>query len=573
MFKIILISIRLIISIILAVISYRYAFVYNLHMFQLNGYKNGEHMRWIRKHIRRQWILVAAVVIGVMTILLPGGITDGICLLWFLLCIAVYQALCGMSQKKPLVYTARVKRLTATVIILDAALLVLAAILWDAGEGLFIAAADGVKPFFRLLFLKVFYGGYGTLAVFDGLLLILTGLKLVSCVIGCLVNSPVEKGINLHFINDAKRILAKNPNLTIIGVTGSYGKTSVKFFLGQLLGVRYDVLITPESFNTPMGVVRTVREHMTPGTEIFVCEMGARHVGDIKELCDLVHPDHGVITSIGPQHLDTFFNMENIVSTKFELADALPAEGKLFLNGDNDYIRGNSSKYGNVIMYGTGAGEEEKGDGYARPGDVSANGYRASNITLSPRGTTFDVHTPEGDSDTFSMPLIGAHNIVNVMAAIAVAHSFGIDLRELKIPVRRLQGAPHRLELKRHGNMNIIDDAYNSNPVGSKAALETLKLFDGMKVIITPGMVELGEKEEEYNREFGRYAAEVCDHILLVGRKRGEIIADGALKAAPAKKDSIRIFDRFEEAYEYAAGIPCEGEKYILLENDLPDNY
>ena len=133
--------------------------------------------------------------------------------------------------------------------------------------------------------------------------------------------------------------------MTIIGVTGSYGKTSVKFYLETLLQTKFSTLVTPESYNTPMGVVITIRTMMKPTHEIFVCEMGARYTGEIKELCDLVHPDHGIIASVGPQHLDTFGSLENIQKTKFELADSLPEGGMLFLNGDNEYINEQLKEY------------------------------------------------------------------------------------------------------------------------------------------------------------------------------------------------------------------------------------
>ncbi len=561
MLKVALISIRIIISFVPAVIAYRYVLVYNLHMFQLNGYKNGEHFAWVRRFIRRQWVLVAAVCIGILDLLLPCAVCDWITLLWFLLVIAVYQALGRMAARKPLVYTARVKRLIATVIVLDVVLACVLALAWEKSEGVMAAGSAGGRVFGRAFFLRFFYGGYGTITRLDGMLMIIIGLKIVSCIIGNLAVSPIEKGVNAHFINDAKRRLRDAGDMTIIGVTGSYGKTSVKHYLGELLAVKYNVLITPESYNTPMGVVRTVREHMKPGTEVFVCEMGARHVGDIKELCDLVHPDHGIITSIGPQHLETFFTMENVVSTKYELADALPKGGMLFLNWDNDLVRDNAGKYEgirNVIPY-YGAG------------------YRADNVRLTPQGTAFEVVTPDGEREAYVTSLIGAHNIVNVTGAIAVAHSMGIALKDLKIPVRRLHGVPHRLELKRNGRLNVIDDAYNSNPAGSKAALDTLAMFDGLKVMITPGMVELGDKEEEYNREFGRHAAEVVDHLLLVGHGRTDAIRAGAEGASDGRQDGarcmIRTFDHFEEAFAFASQIPHDGEKYVLLENDLPDNY
>ncbi len=565
MTKVILVGIRMIISAIAAIIAYRYTLIYNLHMFQLNGYKNKEHINWLKKYKKRQWVLGAALVLGALDIALPGAVTDMITLLWFFLIVVVYQALCGMSQKKPLVYTARVKRLVAAVIALDVILFFAAVAFMAWRSGLFNAISVSSGAFGRLLLYDTFYNGYFTVARIDGLLLIIVGFKFISCVIANIVNKPIESGVNRHFINDAKRKLKSYGPPVIIGVTGSYGKTSVKYYLGELLKVKYNVCITPESYNTPMGVVRTIREHMKPGTEVFVCEMGARHVGDIKELCDLVHPDHGIITSIGPQHLETFFTMDNIINTKYELADALPKEGMLFLNGDNEFVCGNSGKYANAIMYhGAGSGPDDKPD-------AGRKGYHAENVTLSPQGTFFDVITPQGERESFRMSLIGSHNLENVVGAITVAHSMGIALKDLKIPVRRLKSVPHRLELKRQGGLNIIDDAYNSNPAGSKAALDTLAMFDGTKIMITPGMVELGDKEEQYNYEFGAHAAEVCDHLLLVGRDRVEPIRRGALDKG--KNCDIRVFAHFEEAFSYAVQLQCDTQKYILIENDLPDNY
>lgn len=265
------------------------------------------------------------------------------------------------------------------------------------------------------------------------------------------VNRPMEKAVNDHFIHDAERKLKEVPGLTIIGVTGSYGKTSVKFYLQTLLQEKFNVLVTPESYNTPMGVVKTIRGSLKPTHEIFVCEMGARYVGEIKEICDIVHPHHGVITSIGPQHLETFGSMENITRTKYELADALPQNGMLFLNGDSPNVEENSGKYQNVTFYRSHS---------------TGDGYRAEDIRLSQLGTEFTVVSPTGETERFQTRLVGEHNVINIVGAIAVANRLGIPLRDLKVPVRRIQPVEHRMEMTQHGNVTIIDDAYNSNPVG-----------------------------------------------------------------------------------------------------------
>ncbi|MDD5874047.1 MAG: cyanophycin synthetase, partial [Clostridia bacterium] len=187
-------------------------------------------------------------------------------------------------------------------------------------------------------------------------------------------------------------------------------------------------------------------------------------------------------------------------------------------------------------------------------------------------GTEFTMTAPDGTTENFQMRLIGAHNVINVAGAIAAANTLGIPLSDLKIPVRRIQPVPHRMQMREHGQVTIIDDAYNSNPVGSKAAVETLAMFDGIRILITPGMVELGDKEKEYNYKFGTYAADCCDYILLVGKKHTEPIREGVLSKG-FTPEKCQSFDKLEEALSYAYAIKGQGHRYILLENDLPDNY
>ena len=499
---------------------------HNMHMFQLNGYKNDEHIRWIKKNLRQQWLLGFGLALGAVRLFFPFLVLDILIYLTLLLDILVYRAMRRLNTKKKPVYTARVKRMIATILIIVLAAVILTAVFF------------GIRPM-------------------TGLFLILVSAQWCLNLAANVINHPLEKGISQYFIKDAKKKLAEASNLKVIGVTGSYGKTSMKFFLQTLLQSRYNVLVTPGNYNTPLGVTITVRNFLKPSHEIFICEMGARRVGEIKEVCDIAHPNYGIITSVGPQHLETFFSMENIQKTKFELADALPEGGMLFLNGDNEYIQEKAAAYPRKTFYYS----EKEGEG-----------YQAKEISVSQFGTEFTVVTPSGESERFRMKLIGAHNVINVVGAIAVANTLGIPLKDLKIPVRRIQPVEHRMQMREHGLVTVIDDAYNSNPVGSKAAVETLAMFDGIRILITPGMVELGEKEAEYNRQFGVYAADCCDYILLVGRKHTEPIRDGALsKGFPPEK--CLVYDRLEDAVSYAYAIKGQGHKYILLENDLPDNY
>lgn len=532
------------ISILCAVLTlpaFLYVLRYNLHMFQLNGYKNGEHIHWLKKNVSRQYLLILIGGLGILSMCLPGIVTLVLQAAGALICLRYYFYLKKTNTKKKLVYTARVKRLILT----DSILVIL---------------------------LLALTGGFLGISRIAGALAILTALQIIALVIVNWINRPVEGMINQHYINDAKKKLQSVPDLTVIGVTGSYGKTSVKYYMDTLLKEHFEVLITPESYNTPMGVVKTIRSSLKPSHQIFICEMGARHVGDIKEICDIVHPEHGIITSVGPQHLETFFNMENIVNTKFELADALPEVGLLFLNGDNEYIRNHSGKYKNKIFYTTGEWAKVKElESQIEEGEVSRY-YQTGDVKLSRTGTEFTVTAPDGEKETFQMRLLGEHNVINVAGAIAVANTLGVPLRQLKVPVRRIQPVAHRMQLIERGNYTIIDDAFNSNPVGSRAAVETLKQFEGVRILITPGMVELGEKEEEYNYKFGTYAADCCDYILLVGEKHTDPIHKGVLESG-FSKERCRVFEKLEDALSFAYSIKDEGHKFILLENDLPDNY
>lgn len=489
-----------------------------MHFFQLNSYTAATQFRWMKNN-RGKWLvnvlLAIAAFFGVITNTL---LVSAAAFLW-----GAYLER-PQKAKKPLVYTKRVLRMFLTEAVITAAVVAVSAI------------TGGMKGFFEAAAVLYFVSPIMQLAA-------------------NYINKPIEKAVNNHFINEAKKSLNQCPDLKIIGVTGSYGKTSVKYYLNTLLRAKYNVLMTPESYNTPMGVVMTIRQSLRATHEIFICEMGAKKVGEIKEICDIVHPHDGIITSIGPQHLETFKTLDNVKSTKFELAQALPQDGKLYLNGDDENIA-EYNKNKNAITYSM-----KKGD------------YTAFDISVSEKGTAFSVKAPNGDTGSFTTKLIGVHNVLNITGAIAVVHSYGVTMSELKPQVRKLECVPHRLQLIDKGNALVIDDAYNSNPSGTKAALDTLNLITGYKILVTPGMVELGEKQEECNEEFGRNASEVCDYVVLVGKKQTESIKKGLL-SQNYPEDKIYVADNIGEAVSKAYGLNTgDMKKIILLENDLPDNY
>lgn len=513
--------------------------LYLLHMFQLNAYRNDLFAAWCKEHendVLPSRRFIGLLGLAVMLILSAGKLASwnvnpavGAWIAVAALALTVVADI-PKKAKKPLVFTGRVKRLMVTISVI--ALLVF----------------GGVAALWWLTELRLLGAGAALLVLW--LLAIVTVVPLAN-----LINHPVETAINNKFINEAKQILADHKTLKVVGITGSYGKTSTKYFLQSLLATKFNVLATPGSVNTPLGLVRIIRENMRASHEIFLAEMGAKWVGDIRELCDLVHPQYGIISSIGPAHLETFGSMENIVSTKFELADALPADGFLCLNTDNEFIAARTVENTRTVSYGVAA-------------DSTAD-YRAVDLKVGVSGSTFTVVAPDGEQCDYTTRLLGAHNIQNLVGCIAIAHQLGISLQQLKYAVRLLKPVEHRLELLPNG---FIDDAYNSNPAGFKAALDVLAAFPGQRVLVTPGMVELGDKQDEYNEQCGAYAADKCDYAVLVGHRQAPPLKRGLL-AAGFPEEKLYVASSLQDGLNWVEALPREGQRTVLLENDLPDNF
>ena len=498
-----------------------FALLTDLHMLQQNSYYASRYFKWLggnlTKYIGR--VLLLAVLI--------------VCSFWeipFLVACALYAVIevprwFSLRKKaiKPLVFTARVKRQIVTASLLLVCVGVVA-VLW-------------CRPCVYAL-------------------IVLATLTPITAVLVRWINEPMEAAVRRWYYCDAKRILRHHKPMTVIGITGSYGKTSTKYALARLLDEKFNVCFTPGNFNTTLGVVRTIREHLKPTDDIFIVEMGAKKVGDIKEICDLVEPDLGIITSVGEQHLDTFKSLENIVRTKFELADAVNRKhGKTYLNMDCPPEAERATQY-DYVGYGHGDCDVRITDG--------ASDRLGSSFALTREGRILSLQTK----------LLGAHAIVNVAGAAAVAMDLGVSDRDLRFAVRQLSPVSHRLELKPYlrGSL-LIDDAYNANPAGCLEAVRVLAAFEGYrKIIITPGLVELGEREYACNAALGRAAMDACDLIIFVGQKRSEPLVAGAKESEKYDETRVIVVSAFKEAVEKIAG-SLDTSTVVLLENDLPDNY
>ncbi len=501
-----------------------------MHMMQQNSYYLSRYFKWLSS--QSDFGFYARTALGVIIALL-------FVVKWYIVAVIIgllFAAFCIYKnikeQKKaikPLVFTQRIIRTYAAIIVI-----------------------------FIVLILVFSLCKASALRILAVTLCFIFGIFCeIPTVLAFIIMKPVEKAITKGFINDAKKILRSNRRLKVIGVTGSYGKTSVKFILARILSEKFNVLATPQSFNTPMGVVRTIREKLRPQTEIFVCEMGAKNVGDIKEICDIVRPDLGLITSVGEQHLETFKSLNNVCSTKFELYDAVKKKGgKVFANINSAPIAERQGCGADIIGYGT------KNTAFAR----------AENIVYSAQGAEFDV-TLSGETIHLKTKLLGAHNVINITGAAALAKELGVKGEDIAYAVSRLEQTSHRLELKPFKNGSVmIDDAYNSNPEGCLEAVNVLSRFkDSFKVIITPGLVELGEREYDVNYSLGAHAAKAADVIIAVGKKRSEPIVKGALEAG-FKKENLFVAESFKNALEIFEPFAKSGT-VLLVENDLPDNY
>ncbi|MBQ2699636.1 MAG: UDP-N-acetylmuramoyl-tripeptide--D-alanyl-D-alanine ligase [Clostridia bacterium] len=506
-----------------------------IHYFQLESYQFPGYFHTLNRNAKRAWLpgsIATAVLLALFTIFHAIGASA----VWeiILALLVMTLAVCAgwvislfvqdKKAKKPLVFTPRVKRL---------------------------------------------YGVYGILM---GIIALLAGMNTPWVLILCflplllpfwtalagLLAWPIEKFISELYFRDAQRKLREMKGLIRIGITGSYGKTSVKFILGTLLEEKYNVLVTPASFNTPMGVTKVIREKLTPAHQVFVSEMGARHVGDIKEMCRLVHPHLGMLTSVGPQHLETFKSIDRIAKTKYELMDAIPNEGCCFFSDDAGICRSLYEKTQKTKKLAS-----MKTD--ARP-DVWAQ-----NVSVGPQGSQFELHTAD-ESIECRTRLLGEHNIQNILLAVSVCLHLGMDLETIARGIGKLKPVEHRLQLIPTGiGMTIIDDAFNSNPKGASAALKVMAGFLGRRIIITPGMVELGEKEAQYNHEFGREMAHSVDLAILVGKKHTKPIMDGLLEAG-FDSAAIHQVNSLDESTQYLHQIMRSGD-VVLYENDLPDNY
>ncbi len=520
--------------------------------YQIEEYMSRRYLRWVLADWRRALPLrpLAAWIAGLAIGYLRGDAAGSYLPFMIAVTAAAIAAVPPASgeEKKPLVVTGRVKRL-----------------LFGAGLASAIAAAAGIW----LATSNDGASGAAGVAITSGFGFALFLLAPVWLVAGNALMQPVEAALRRRYLKQAAATLDKiRPK--IIGITGSYGKTTTKSFLRDIMSLRYQIYATPKSYNTLMGISLAINRDLADDyrSEYFISEMGAYVEGEIARICQLTPPDIAIVTEVGPQHLERFGSLENIKRAKYELVSNLPAHGVAVFNWDNPYIREMAAEaYPETRLTVSRAVSLDQ----AQTQGIT---WIATDISESLSGLTFNSrHVPSGEGARITTGIVGEHNVTNLLLCIAVAYHEGIPLRDIAMRIRGLQPADSRLVAETSAaGITIINDAYSANPQGVVSALKVLRMHDsGKRLLITPGMVELGELQEGENHKLGMLAAQSATDIILIGRNQTQSIYQG-LRSCDFDQSRVQVLDTLDEAVGWYRQNLRAGDTVLFL-NDLPDTY
>jgi len=521
--------------------------------YQIEEYMSRRYLKWVLNNPRhlRPPRPIGAWLIGLAVAFLMAEAPDSPLPL-VIVCIA---ALIGIipqqerEQKKKLVRTQRVTRI------------------------LLAAAAASA------LALAVSYFGASSIVPRDiSLIRILTASSIgmvvyllapIWLISGSLFMQPLEIYLRQRYLNQARRVLAAiNPK--IIGITGSYGKTTTKNFLRDIMSLRFRTYATPKSYNTLMGISLAINRDLADDyrSEYFISEMGAYVPGEIDRICQLTPPDIAIVTEIGPQHLERFKTLENTSAAKYEIIKNLKPEGVGVFNWDNVYIQKMVAQgYPHTRL----TISRELNLTQARRQNVT---WIASDIHESLAGLRFTVtHVESGREAVLRTSLLGEHNVTNLLLCIAVAWHEGIPLSDIARRIHTLKPAESRLVRQTSAaGITILNDAYSANPKGAASALKVLGMHtDGKRLVITPGMIELGIMQDAENRKLGKLAAQFATDIVLIGSEQTQPILE-AIQETHFDMARVRVFETLAESVHWYQQHLMADDAVLFL-NDLPDTY
>lgn len=535
--------------------------IYLIHKLQQLSYSNAKMLTWLEGTTYRKVLVwnLFELFIPLLMILMFYFVSKGQLVVYkwvtsiIMVGVFVWKIIHPFSAgwmgkranyKKPLVYTSRVKRLLLTL-------------------GILVFVTLGLTFISVIYPLRKFSLSSWYFFRYNAFILLYSVLTPIFILIANLVNAPVEMFVRHLYFVKAKKKLHK-AKIYSVGITGSFGKTSTKFFLASVLNSKYKTLTTPSSFNTPMGISKVLNGEVLDGYQYFTAEMGADHVGDIKELCNLVRPQAGIITAVGIQHLETFGTPENILKTKLELFDGIPDEGFGIYNYDCVMLRDAIAKRSYNFPLYTYSVESQNYQ------DVD---IYAKDVIQTRDGLAFSACFKDGRVLEIKTGLLGRHNVQNLLAVILTAWKCGLSDKEIEFGMRNVEAVDHRLKRIDSGSgVLVLDDAFNSNYNGAIEAVNVLnEIGTHKKIVVTPGFVELADMEDVQNREFGAYMASKIDYAILVGGGKSLSIRDGLLDKDFAY-DHIFQVNSLAEAQNVLAKILTAGD-VVLFENDLPDVY
>lgn len=501
-----------------------------MHMFQQNRYQLPRYIVWLKQEIvyRRKKILFTFLCLMATYGLYLVSSNDLPSILLLLLLLIYSYIFFRMEDqrnyRKPMVFTHRIQRLLCAFYVFYFIMLLF--MVWVVSLDVWIALIPFLyfMPWFALIAIA-------------------------------LIMQPIEERIRRYFVHDAQMLLRRHKDLCIVGITGSYGKTSVKNILHTLLSDTYYTLMTPQSYNNMMGITLSIREHLQNLHEVFLCEMGADHVHEIERLMEFVKPRFGIVSAVGPQHLSTFHSLDNILHEKMQMIEKLPANGVGFINIDNELIRSytihNTCR---IVRYGT----REEAD------------VRVCDIHYTKNGSSFTV-VCDNERYVFTTRLLGRHNILNIAAGIAVARTMHVEWDVLQKLCASLDYVEHRLQVRNGGRYTILDNAYNSNPEGADASLEVLAQMEGKRIIVTPGFLDLGEEGMQAHIRLGQQIASCVDEVVLVGEQQTKDIVKG-LRKKQFPLTHLHVVQGIDEAFALLNNL-ADTDTTVLLENDLPDAF
>jgi UDP-N-acetylmuramoyl-tripeptide--D-alanyl-D-alanine ligase len=508
-----------------------------LYLWQLKDYHIGRLVDHFRTHKGAKILLdpVQAVkIILLVLFFITGSLFEYfvyfLILVYFIQVVIFFRGALKNSVRKP-VKTVKTLVLVSLSIFVMLALLVLNQFYDDKVQPIFLLIYDILLPF-----------------IISAVVLIFQPFSVL------LRNKSLEKAAD-------KLANVKSYNsLKVIAITGSYGKTSTKEFLYKILSRKFNVLKTREHQNSEIGVAKCILEDLNEKHQIFIAEVGAYNKGKVKEVCTMLKPKIGIVTGVNEQHMALFGSLENLLSAEGgrELANILPKDGALFVNGDNKYCLDlyKRTDLSNKFIY-------------SLTNETIDSDIWSEYITVQKEGISFVAIDKSGTSNIFEVKVLGKQNVQNLLGAILVAKFFGMNLIEIAQACRNILPEHAGMVVKQGKyNINIIDSSYSSNPDGVLADLDYLKVYNAKRVVVMPCLIELGKKSSEVHFNIGKKIAEICDLAIITTRDKFKEIKAGCIEAGMAPKD-ILLCDNSQDIYSLIT-LYCKEGDAVLLEGRVP---